>query len=223
MSADTEPTEPRTTRATGKLTQSTQLFARIRADIVCGRLPPGERLVVSVLSEQYGAGQTPVREALMRLASEGFVTLEDQRGFSVAPVSPRELVDLTQARAEIDALALRAALEHGDDAWEAALVGAWHRLQKLNKVAPDGVTVTSDWEERHAAFHSALVAACPNKVLLQMRATLYERADRYRRLSVRYLRAPRDDRAEHEAILQAALARDAAKAEALLKAHIYTT
>lgn len=207
----------------GKRTQATQLLSRLRTDIVWGRLMPGERLVVSSLSEAYDAGQTPVREALMRLASEGFVTFEDQRGFSVAPVSRSELVDLTAARADIDALTLRAAIQHGDDAWEATLIGAWHRLQKMRKIRADGVTIDPEWEQRHAAFHDALTGACPNEVMLQIRAMLYQRADRYRRLSVRYLKAPRDDRAEHEALFKATLARNTELAEALLKEHIHTT
>ena len=129
----------------GKRTQVSQLLSRLRNDIVCGRLPPSDRLVVATLAESYDVGQTPVREALMRLVSEGFVTLEDQRGFSVAPVSREELVDLTSARADIDGLALRASIEHGDDAWEAALLGAWHRLQKMHKIADDGLTIEARW------------------------------------------------------------------------------
>jgi DNA-binding GntR family transcriptional regulator len=207
----------------GKPTRASRLLALLRNDIVRGRLAPGERLVISVLAESYGAGQTPIREALMRLASEGFVAQEDQRGFTVAPVSRKDLLDLTDARVEIDAVALRASLAHGDDGWEAALLGAWHRLQKMRKIGEDGVSIQPEWEERHAAFHAALVAACPNQVLLQIRAMLYERADRYRRLSVRYLRAPRNDAGEHEAILKAALARDADEAARLLRAHILTT
>ena len=224
MSISLEPDLPASPLVRGgKRTQASQLLSRLRADIVRGRLVPGERLVVSTLAERYDAGQTPMREALMRLVSEGFVTLEDQRGFSVAPVSREELIDLTAARADLDALALRASIEHGDDNWEAALLAAWHRLQKIPKIADDGVTIHPEWEERHSAFHAALVGACPNRVLLQMRAMLYERADRYRRLSVRYLRAPRDDKREHEEIMQAALARDASRAERLLKTHLHLT
>lgn len=205
-----------------KQTRASQLLGRVRNEIICGRLAPGERLVVSSLAEAMHAGQTPIREALMRLASEGFVVQEDQRGFSVAPVSRDELRDLTQARAELDALALRLSIQLGDDNWEAALLGAFHRLQKATKISADG-TISPDWQERHNAFHAALVAGCPNKVLLQVRTMLYERAERYRHLSVRYLRAPRDDRGEHEAMMKAALARDADKAEQLLKSHILRT
>ncbi|NDZ17515.1 GntR family transcriptional regulator [Variovorax sp. WS11] len=206
-----------------KRTQATQLLERLRNDIVAGHMPPGERLIISALAESVGAGQTPIREALMRLVSEGLVTLEDQRGFSVAPVSRRELVDLTDTRAEIEALAMRSSIENGDDVWEGNLLGAYHRLSKAHKRAEDGHSINPDWEERHNHFHAMLVGACTNGVLLQLRAQLYDRADRYRKLSTRYLKAPRDDLGEHEALMNAALARDCAKAEELLKAHIRLT
>ncbi len=206
-----------------KRTQATQLLARLRNDIVHGHMPPGERLVISTLAEAIGAGQTPIREALMRLVSEGLVTLEDQRGFSVAPVSRDELLELTATRAEIEALALRWAIAKGDDDWEASVLGAYHRLQKAHKLAGDGHSIDPGWEERHNHFHAMLVGACGNKVLLQLRAQLYDRADRYRKLSTRYLKAPRDDLGEHEAIMKAALARDCVEAERLLKAHIHLT
>jgi GntR family carbon starvation induced transcriptional regulator len=195
----------------------------LRNDIVAGSMPPGERLVISALAESVGAGQTPIREALMRLVSEGLVTLEDQRGFSVAPVSRRELVDLTDSRAEIEALALRSSMLNGDDRWEGNLVAAFHRLGKALKRAEDGHSINPDWEERHNHFHAALVGACTNTVLLQLRAQLYDRADRYRKLSTRYLKAPRDDLGEHEAMMSAVLARDCTRAEELLKAHIRLT
>lgn len=223
--ADTHLNErsPVPTPAAGRQTRTTQLLAQIRNEIISGRLQPQERLVLSTLCEQFGAGQTPVREALLRLASEGMVVQEDQRGFSVAPVSRAELLDLTVSRAEVDAMTLRWSIERGDDEWEAQLLGAFHRLQKARKILPDSHSIDPDWLVRHTAFHNALVAACPNQVMLQLRTMLYDRSDRYRHLSVRYLRVPRDDVAEHEALLNAALARDIPLAEALIKAHISHT
>ena len=209
--------------ANARQTRTTQLLSQLRNEIITGRLPPDERLVLSTLCEQFDAGQTPLREALLRLASEGLVVQEEQRGFSVAPVSRAELLDLTASRAEVDALALRWSIENGDDYWEAQLLGAFHRLQKGNKLNADGHSIDMDWQERHTGFHSALVAACPNQVMLQLRAMLYERSDRYRHLSVRYLRMPRDDRGEHEALMHAALARDIPQAEKLIKQHIFHT
>ena len=143
-------------------TRTTQLLAQLRSEIITGRLAPDERLVLSTLCEQFGAGQTPLREALLRLASEGLVVQEEQRGFSVAPVSREELLDLTASRAEVDALALRWSIENGDDHWEAQLLGTFHRLQKGNKINGDGHSIDMDWQSRHTDFHAALVAACPS-------------------------------------------------------------
>jgi DNA-binding GntR family transcriptional regulator len=209
--------------AASKQTRATRLLGQIRQSIISGRLAPSERLVVSSLAEVFDEGQTPVREALMKLASEGYVVQEDQRGFSVAPVSRSELLHLTQMRAEIEALAIRWSIQHGDDAWEAGVLAATHRLLKLDKLSPDGHSIDPNWSERHLAFHQALVAGCPNVVLLQMRGLLSDRAERYRHLAVRYLKAPRDDRAEHEAMSAAVLARDCARAEELMRTHIEIT
>lgn len=206
-----------------KQTRATQLLRQLRSAVITGQLAPGERLLIANLADAFNAGQTPIREALMRLASEGFVVQEDQRGFTVAPVSRAELIDLTAARCEIEALVLRWSIETGDDDWEAAVLAATHRLLKLNKLVADGHSIEPGWNERHLAFHHALVGACPNRVMLQVRSLLSDRAERYRHLSVRYLKAPRDDRSEHEAMAKAALARDVPTAEALMRRHVETT
>jgi len=206
-----------------KLTRTSLALTRIREDIVSGRIAPGERLVIATLADAIDSGQTPVREALMRLVSEGLVTLEDQRGFSVAPISRDELAQLKDARAEIETLALRWSIENGDENWEDTVFGAFYRMQRKQKLTPDGGLIDPDWEQRHEQFHSALVSACGNDIVLSMRAMLFQRANRYRRLSVRYRTIARDDVAEHKAIMDAALERDTAKAEALLRAHINQT
>ncbi|KQP22147.1 GntR family transcriptional regulator [Pseudorhodoferax sp. Leaf267] len=209
--------------SSSKPTRATHLLGRLREAVITGKLAPGERLVVSTLAEAFAAGQTPIREALMRLASEGFIVQEDQRGFAVAPISRAELIDLTQARAEIEGLAMAWSIQHGGDDWEAGLLAACHRLLKLPKLSGDDQTITPGWSGRHLAFHQALMAGCPNRVVLQICALLSDRAERYRHLSVRYLKTPRDDRAEHEAMAQAALARDTARAVHLVQRHIQIT
>ena len=60
----------------------------LRADILRCRLRPDTRLRLEELRERYGMSISPLREALMRLQSEGLVTLEENKGFRVSPVSP---------------------------------------------------------------------------------------------------------------------------------------
>lgn len=204
----------------GKPTQTSQALSRIRSDILSGQIAPGERLIVANLAERLEASQTPIREALMRLVSEGLVSLEDQRGFSVAPVTRDDLIQLTSARVEIEALVLRFSIEQGDDKWEGQVLGELHRLKKATHTALENQAISPEWEERHAQFHRVLVSACDNQILLDFRDTLFRRATRYRRLSVRSMDILRENLIFHEELANAALERDVVTAERLMKEHV---
>lgn len=199
-------------------------FDRIRSDILSCRLEPDARLRMDRLKARYEMGLSPLREALMRLEAEGLVILEQKKGFRVAPVSQDHLIDLGRIRAEIECLALKWAIEHGDVAWEADIIGAFHKLSRQNKISPDTpMAISEDWNAHHRAFHWALVAACGSPVLLSMLVTLYDQAQRYVALSIANRDKPRDDVAEHKGLMEAALARDGGKACALCKRHIEIT
>src|SRR3546814_17788514 len=79
-------------------------------------------------SDLLKIGFTPLREALMRLSSEGLVLAEEQRGFRVAPATLADLEDIMTSRAEIEALALQRAIRLGGDDWEARIVAAFHQI-----------------------------------------------------------------------------------------------
>ena len=76
------------------------------------------------------------------------------------------------------------------------------------------------WEERNREFHNALVAACDNSWLLRFRSTVFAHSFRYRRISLKEKTIPRDVRAEHQAIFEAAMARDVEAAARTSEAHI---
>ncbi len=199
-------------------------YERLRADLLACRLPPGEKLRIGELCDMLGVSLSAVREALSRLTAEGLVVAEPQRGFRAAPISEADLRDLTAARIEIETLCLRRALAAGDVTWEERLVAAHHRLSRTGERDPaDPKRVTEAWAEAHRAYHAALVAGCDNAWLLRLRAILYAQSERYRRLSVPLARTERDLAREHREIVEAALARDADKASALLAAHLSLT
>ena len=173
-----------------------------------------------------------MREALSRLATSGFVIAEDQRGFRVANVSSEELTDITEARIHIECEALRRSIEHGDLDWEEKLAGAHHRLSRLPMLAEGAAGVDAEWERAHMAFHSALIGGCDSKWLIALAELLRDQTARYRNLSVASTSRPtkgnrvdgtRDVRTEHEQIANAALARDAHRACALLAEHLKAT
>lgn len=215
------PTAETAVRPSSAKTLAHQAFELLYADILAARLKPGEKMQVEKLSEAYGVGVTPLREALSKLSSLDLVTAEGQRGFRVAPVSIANLLDVTRARCWIEAVTLRAAIAAGDRGWEAAIVGAAHRLKLCPKGARD--TITDEWNRENRAFHDALVAACGSPVLLAFRDRLYDLSDRYRRYSGRIGLGGRNLDAEHKTIMEAVLARDAEAAIAASHEHFITT
>jgi len=205
-------------------TLNVSALAQMRADIIACRLMPNERLRVETLRERYGMGTSPIREALMRLEAEGLVELEQNKGFRVAEVSQDNLLDLMRTRIEIETVALRWSLEKGGVAWEADLLSAFHRLSRQTKIEPGKPEVISEaWSREHAAFHTALVAACGAPTLLAIRARLFEQADRYVALSIMSNGPLRDDVGEHRQLMRAALSRDVDKTLELNRAHITRT
>ncbi len=198
------------------------VYRRIRGDILVGNLQPGVKLKVETLRHQYGVGINSLREALVRLAADGLVIAEGQRGFTVLPVSIADLKDITSMREALECLALRRAIEYGDIEWEAGIVAAYHKLSRAESLLEqDKERHALEWEERNREFHSALIAACQSRWLLHFQTILYDQSQRYRMLSLTDKAIPRDEQhQEHRRLMEASLARDADRAADLLKQHI---
>jgi len=199
-------------------TLALEVFERLRGDILSGKLTPGTKLRFENLRASYGVGLSPLREALSRLAENRLVVSIGQRGFRVPPVSVQEIGDIAMVRKEIEGLALRLAIRHGNDGWEAAVVAARHKLTVLERHNRD---VSEDlWESRHRDFHKTLVSACNSACLIHLHGLLCDQFDRYRRLSAKS-RLPNSPRPlVHQRITEAALARNADLAVKLLHDHI---
>ncbi len=205
-------------------TRSGAVYARLRQDIIQGRLEPGEKLRIEQVSERYGVTSTPVREALNQLAMEGFVLRREQRGFTVAETSLDEMRELVWTRCEIEGLALRAALRQRSQAWEEELLLAWHRLARTNRsVEPNTFRDNPAWETAHRTFHMTLIAPCPSHFLREFCGRLADHAIRYRLSAMHAIYPRRDVEAEHRTILDAVLAGQDEQAVTLLAEHYQRT
>lgn len=200
-------------------------YEALRQDILRGDLAPGERLRVEALKEVYKVGASTLREALTLLVGEALVTAEGQRGFRVAPISLADFEDIIRVRKLMELEALRESIRLGDDEWEAQVVAAFHRLTKVEEQLKNGdaKTLSGEWEERNRAFHDALISACPSRWLTHFIDILYQQSERYRRIALAGKAVGRDVHAEHEAIKNAALARDIGEAVRLSEIHIDRT
>lgn len=204
-------------------TLAADIAHRLREDIVACRLKPGEPLKFDSLRLGFGASFTTLREALTSLAAEGLVVAEEQRGFRVAPVTTNDLVDVTNTRAFIEIELLKGAIANGGDDWEIAVISTLHRLKKIEERAAGNPVGDPEWRTAHRQFHEALVSAARSPTLLNFRASLFHRAERYRNLSAMFRPRPRDKVNEHQSIMQAAISRNADLAAKLIDAHIRTT
>lgn len=216
-------TESTTKPTHGAPTRADKVYLQLRADILAGRRPPGSRLPSVELRDHYGASVGVVREALSRLTAKGLVESAAQHGYRVVPLSVEDLEQLTDARVLIETLVLRQSIENSTVAWESDVLATHHRLDRTPQMGPDNQRLSDDWTIAHAAFHEALLAACPNARLVGVAEMLRDSAELYRQWSVPLGSSTRDIAAEHCAILDAVLAHDADLAVATLTTHIRTT
>jgi DNA-binding GntR family transcriptional regulator len=189
-------------------------YRQIRADIIFGRLAPDERLKLERLKTQYGASVSTLREILNRLASEGLVVAEGQRGFEVAPVSPENLREIAALRH-----ALELSFAVGDMDWEGRVVAAHHKLHQMElRMISGDRSVTKDWKRYDWEFHQALISACGSRTLMETHAAIFDKYLRYQMISLTFRGQIAAD--EHRQMLEAALKRDAKSAQDVLRRHV---
>lgn len=185
----------------------------LRDMAIAYQFKPGERLSEIELAERLGVSRTPVREALTRLVTEGFLQTAT-RGYMRRPLEVQETLDLYEARVAIERECLRLALERATDA---QLQEARVYLEESRTVA--GSTPVQQLVELDEGFHLRIADMAGNSELRRMLVSLNERIRFIRWIDMENV--GRDStQHEHQEILQALTARDAALSERLLSGHI---
>ena len=205
------------------VTLADQAERRLREEITTNVLPPSSRLRLEELRERYEVGASPLREALSRLVGEGLVEVEGNKGFRVASLSFADLDDIAWMRATIEGQAVREAIARGDAAWEAGIVGALHRLVRATGTTATERAPMETWNREHDGFHRALIAACGSPRAMEMAGRLEGEHRRYRTALIGNSLPGDLIVSEHRALAEAALARDADRAQALLARHMRIT
>ncbi|WP_238367726.1 GntR family transcriptional regulator [Mesobacterium pallidum] len=203
-------------------------YEKLRTEILRGGLQPGQRLRVAELNGKFQLGLTPIREALMRLSSEGLVVTEANRGARVRETSVAELRDLTDTRQKIEAWCLERAMENGTKVWEADVLRHLYLLNHADlPTGPEDREREAEWERLHRAFHFALVQPCGSDWSLHIWNMLADHSERYRNLRLLSFRTSRSRVEkminEHETIAQAVIRRDVETALSLMSAHLQNT
>lgn len=206
----------------GKPTISGQVSEDLRTRIVAGNLEPGGKLNLDALRSEYSVSLSSLREAITRLAADGLIETEEQRGYRVAPISMENLDEVTQLRMELEPLALRRAIRNGGLDWETGVMASLYRLNHTERRPSDPASLAA-WETAHNAFHDALIDRCDMPVLRKFHRILLNMNHRYRHIFQQLQVDQRDLAAEHAAIAEAATQRREEDAVSLLTAHIETT
>jgi len=205
-------------------TLASSVYQQLRSDILKGRFEPGSKLRLQHLGKQYEVGNSPLREALNRLSSNGLVTREENKGFRVSTASIVELEELIKTRCMLEQTALRESVQFGDAAWEERVVIAFHRLNRLEEgVDKAAQHRTPEWEAAHRDYHLALISACGSNILLDFCRQMHEQTLRYRSLVEVVQYRDVHECTEHRSIQEAVLDRDVERAINMLHAHYTVT
>lgn len=192
-----------------------ELADQLRRLIVEGDLRPGEKISEKLLCDQFAVSRTPLREALKILATEGLVLLTPNRGASVAELTIEDLEELFPIIGALEALSGELACRNISDAEIDAARALQSELVKCYRESD-----LHRYFEVNQEIHQLILSASRNAMLAQMMRNVSGRIRRARYMAnlskARWTAAV----SEHEAILSALSARDAARLGPLLKEHL---
>lgn len=192
---------------------SDELVEQVQDLLDTGALRPGERLNEVALADQLGVSRTPLREALNRLAGRGALASRPRRGYWAPPLSSDEVRELYPVRAALDPMALRLA--------GVPTRARLKELKRLNdsfkRLRKPALLVDCD-----NAWHRALLADCPNRLLLSLIDDMIRRTRRYELAYLADLGGSDIAATEHERIMTALERRQLARACALLQRNMET-
>lgn len=194
-----------------------EAYAFLLAAIRNGRLAAGTHIAAERVSAELGISRIPVREALRRLASEGFVTLKSNRGAFVARFSAAEVLELYEMRAVLEGLAGRYSTLAID---ERGLLEGQAALARLDRARAD-----AEWfVTAHNQLHDLINAYCPRERLVREIVRLRTAAEPFLRMTLRHSPTAHDATvAEHALLFEVLASRDPDRCEVAMRAHILAT
>jgi GntR family transcriptional regulator, carbon starvation induced regulator len=195
-----------------------RVYQSVREAILSGVYAPASRLLATTIADDNGVSSIPVREALRRLETERLVTVELNRGATVAPISVEDMLDIYETRIVLECHALRRAypeLSATDIHLAKQDLGRMTRLLKRGR--------NREAYEHHRDFHYRLYEPSNSPWTMHLIRQLWVGAERYLRLSAGMRDTPEEFAAEHEAVLAAVQGGDVNAAIDQLEKHLRRT
>jgi DNA-binding GntR family transcriptional regulator len=195
--------------------RSERLREIIEERIATGVYPPGMKLDETELSNEFEVSRTPIREALMQLASSRLIDMRPRRGAIVAEISPQLLYEMFEVMAELEAMCGRLAARRMTDDEQKTLQQAYKACEEARDRAD-----LDDYYQRNEQFHFAIYYASHNQFLIKEVLALHRRLSVYRRLQLRVRDRLYSSFSEHSGIIEAIIAGNGELAADLLRKHI---
>ncbi|WP_438390339.1 GntR family transcriptional regulator [Caballeronia sp. DA-9] len=200
---------------TNKLTRADQLRESIEEDIATGALPPGAPLDEAELTARFQVSRTPVREALLQLASAGMVEMRPRHGAVVAKISLHRLIEMFEVMAELEAMCGRLAARRMTTAQLDELKSA-HLACEQARDSDD----PDNYYHLNERFHCLIYQGSHNGFLHDQAKALHKLLRPYRRLQLRVKGRMGASFSEHQAVVDALGKGDGEAAAAALRGHI---
>ena len=201
--------------APGRISSVALAYKAIRQRILDNVYPAGHRALEQEYADQLGLSRTPVREALLKLAGEGLVEVIPRHGTRVLPVSPDDMREIYEMLTALEPMAAEIlARKKLPPADLKPLIDASRDMSAALK-AND----LDAWAAADERYHRLLIALAGNRLLADTVQGLWDRAHRARMVTLRLRPKPANSTAEHNAIVEAIRAGNAALAARLYRRH----
>lgn len=195
--------------------RSEQLGEEIEERIVTGVYPPGMRLDEQELAAAFGVSRTPIREALIQLASIGLVEIRPRRGATVPEMSADRLCEMFEVMAELESMCGRLAARRILPAELARLREAHQACEEARDAGKPDL-----YYQLNEVFHRRIYEASHNGFLAEQATALHRRLRPYRRLQLRVRNRMQSSFSEHAGIVEAIVAGNGDQAAELLRSHV---
>ncbi len=211
-------TLPGSAAAPGRRSIAEKAYQRLRLAIVECRLPPGQRLTEASIAQQLQVGKTPAREALRRLVVEGLARVTPRHGYTVAPITLRDVQELFELRILIEPAA--SALASGRI--ERASLTLLKNLSRIGYAQGERDSVRK-FVRANTVFHAHIAYLSGNCRFAQLVTQLLSESERLINFGV--LLHPQSERTvdEHRRLIEALAGGDAAAARRIMEEHVQTT
>jgi DNA-binding GntR family transcriptional regulator len=196
-------------------TATSRAYEHVKQAILDRAYPGGALLSEGELATAVGVSRTPVREALLRLETEGLVRLYPKRGALVLPVSPQEITDVLETRELVETFTA------GKAAFGPELTAELTRLLEAMREHADGGD-GREFARADRCFHRAIVAAAGNEILTRLYDSMRDRQLRMARLTADDPARTADAIRDHAEILEAVRSGDRRRVRAAIHRHLQT-